>query len=158
MCQILENLWKSFFIGKYSNFNFQNWGYFEKNNLDSQLVAGTFFREKNVLWFFFKFTEMKFRVNKCAKIWKISKKLFLTGNKSNFKFQNRGYFREKNIPQICWNFVHNKIVIIKFAEFWKICEKLFFTGKKSNFKFQNRGYFRKKMFRKIYQTSVIISL
>ena len=31
-CGILENLEKTFFTGKKSNFNFQNWGYFGKKN------------------------------------------------------------------------------------------------------------------------------
>ena len=34
-------------------------------------------------------------------------KIFLSGRKSNFKFQNRGYFGKKNIPQFFLNFCHN---------------------------------------------------
>ena len=45
------------------------------------------------------FSEIKFRWNKCAEFWKILKKLFFSGKKSNFKFQNRGYFGKKNVPQ-----------------------------------------------------------
>ena len=41
------------------------------------------------------FLEIKFRWNKCAEFWKILKKLFFSGKKSNFKFQNRGYFGKK---------------------------------------------------------------
>jgi len=46
------------------------------------------------------FLEFKFRWKKCAVFWKICEKLFFSGKKSNFKFQNRGYFGKKNVPQI----------------------------------------------------------
>ena len=36
--------------------------------------------------------------------------------------------------------------------------KTLLSGKKSDFKFKNRGYFGKKMFRKSFETSLIISL
>ena len=42
------------------------------------------------------FSEIRFRWNKCAAIWKICEKHFFTGKKSDFKFQNRGYFGKKN--------------------------------------------------------------
>ena len=38
-------------IGKYSNFKFQNRGYFEKKSQNPLWVAGTFFREKSILRF-----------------------------------------------------------------------------------------------------------
>ena len=53
------------------------------------------------------FSELKFRWNKCAEFWKILKKLFFCGKKSNFKFQNPGYFGEKNVLQNSLNFGHN---------------------------------------------------
>ena len=62
--------------------------------------GGWWMVEKKVLRFRSKFVQMKFRLYKCAEFWKICEKLFFTGKKSNFKFQNRGYFRTKNVPQI----------------------------------------------------------
>ena len=100
---------------------------------------------------------MKFRVNKCAKIWKKNAEKNLSGKKSNFNFQNRGYFRKKIIRKSFETSVIISLKNEKFPILGVLC-KTFFIGKKSNFNFQNRGYFRKKIIRKSFETSVIISL
>ena len=66
---------------------------------------------------------------------------FLSGKKSNFNFQNRGYFREKNVPQISLNFGHNQFIVRSLTIFQQLFSKSFLSRQKSNFNFQNRGYF-----------------
>ena len=61
---------------------------------------------KKVLWSCRKFCHMKFRWTYFFPIWKKNAEKILSGKKSNFKFQNRGYFGKKNSPQIFWNFGH----------------------------------------------------
>jgi len=76
---------KTFSIGKKSNFNFQNRGYFlEKNN-----------PPKKFLWFFYFFYRNKPQVKKKYPIFENFSKKFSIGKKSDFKFQNRGYFVKK---------------------------------------------------------------
>ena len=97
------------------------------------------------------FLETKFRQKKCVVFWKIFEKLFFSGKKSNFKFQNGGYFGEKNLnphgQQALFSmkkgfsdflgfFLEIKFRYKKCAVFWEIFEKLFLSGKKSNSKFQ----------------------
>ena len=75
ICRILENLQKTFFTGKKSDFNFQNPGYFGQKKFPFFF----FFRKKVLM----------------EKIWGILEnlqKLFLVEKKSDFKFQNREYF------------------------------------------------------------------
>ena len=61
MCCILENLRKTFFYWKKIQLQVSKWGVFWGKKSKSAWVAGTFFRKKHVLWFLWKFTELKFR-------------------------------------------------------------------------------------------------
>ena len=72
----------------------KNFFLLEKNPTSSSKIGG-FRGKKSFSDFLGVFIEMKFRWNKCAVIWKICEKLFFSGKKSNFKFENWGYF-EKN--------------------------------------------------------------
>ena len=71
---------------------------------------------------------------------KISK-TFLSGQKSNFNFQNRGYFGQKkysvNFFKLQSQLVYRKVIKHISAKIFK----KFLSGQKSNFNFQNRGYF-----------------
>ena len=71
----------------------------EKNPTSSSKIGGILGKKKFSDFFDF-FLELKFRWEKFAVFWKIFEKLFFSGKKSNFKFQNPGYFGEKNVPQI----------------------------------------------------------
>ena len=68
--------------------------YRKKIQLQFSKIGG-FLVEKKVLRFCSKFFQMKFRWYKCAEIWKICEKLFLSGKKSNFNFQKVGVFLSK---------------------------------------------------------------
>ena len=84
---------------------------------------------------------MKFRWTYFFPIWKKNAEKFLSGKKSNIKFQNRGYFGEKNVPQISLNFGHNQFIVRSLTIFQQLFSKSFLSRQKSNFNFQNRGYF-----------------
>ena len=84
----------------------KNFFLLEKNPTSSSKMGGLW-GKKSSSDFLGVFSEIKFRWNKCAAIWKICEKHFFTGKKSDFKFQNRGYFRKKNVPQNLSNFGHN---------------------------------------------------
>ena len=66
-----------------------------EKNPTSSFKMGAFCDQKRFSDFLGVFSEIKFRWNKCAAIWKICEKHFFTGKKSDFKFQNRGYFGKK---------------------------------------------------------------
>ena len=118
---------KTFLFGKYSNFNFQNRGYFGQKNIPqiSWNLGHGFFIER---WF----TILRQKISK-----KIS-----SGKKSNLNFQNRGYFGKK----IFCKFLQTSVIISLKRGYLRYFSKIFhffLSWQKSNFKFQNRGYFGK---------------
>ena len=68
-----------------------------EKNPTSSFKMGVFCDQKRFSDFLGVFSEIKFRWNKCAKIWKICEKLFFSGKKSNIKFENTGYFEKKKL-------------------------------------------------------------
>ena len=80
-CRILENLQKNFFL-------------VEKNPTSSSKIGGILGKKVSL---FFVFLEIKFWWKKFAVFWKICEKIFFSGKKSNFKFENRGYFEKKKL-------------------------------------------------------------
>ena len=64
---------------------------------------------------------------------------------------------EKNVLWFCSKFCQMKFTAYKSSVFWKICEKLFLSEKNPTSSFKIGGIFRKKIFRKFFETPVIIS-
>ena len=108
-CAVFWKLWENFFLAeKNPTSSFKIRGILGKK-IQNPMGSRPFFPWKNVLWFLWKFTEIKFRWNKCAAIWKICEKHFFTGKKSDFKFQNGGILWPK---KVLWFF--GKFTEIKF--------------------------------------------
>ena len=71
-------------------------------------------------------------------------KNFLSGQKSNFNYQNRGYFVKKMFRICVETSVINSLGGGNSPYFAKKFQKYSEVKKKSNFNFQNRGFFGKK--------------
>ena len=98
--QICENLFgrgRVFKKKQFTVFRHKN----SKTFLTSSFKIGGICSQKSFSEFLFFFFRNKLQVKKIWRILENLQKTFFIGQKSNFKFQNRGYFVKKNIPQIC---------------------------------------------------------
>ena len=99
---------------------------------------------KKVLWFCWKFFQMKFTAYKFSVFWKICEKLFLSEKNPTSSFKIGGIFRKKMFRKFLETSVIISLLKDNSLSFGKKFQKLFLSENNPTLSFKIGGIFRKK--------------